>query len=163
MTAQPPTGPSGPAPIGEIRLPAAARGFPARLLACPGLLLKRLVLVFGGLYFVMVAVTNVVNFVTTVGGFHWTFLTTKLASAAGDQGRARPAAALNRNDPGPHGSGSFGFLRDHSSRAKWSSDHSVSKAEDLVERQGINARTVTISFRARSARSRCPARRCRRR
>jgi NAD+ synthase (glutamine-hydrolysing) len=28
--------------------------------------------------------------------------------------------------------------------SKWSSDHSVSDAEDLVERQGLNARTVTI-------------------
>ncbi len=28
--------------------------------------------------------------------------------------------------------------------SKWSSDHSVSDAEDLVKRQGINARTITI-------------------
>ncbi len=28
--------------------------------------------------------------------------------------------------------------------SKWSSDHSVTDAEDLVERQGINARTITI-------------------
>ncbi len=28
--------------------------------------------------------------------------------------------------------------------SKWSSDHSVSDAEDLVERQGLNARTIPI-------------------
>ena len=40
----------------------------------PGLLLKRLVLVIGAVYFTMVAVTNTVNFIAAVGGFHWTFL-----------------------------------------------------------------------------------------
>jgi hypothetical protein len=84
MTAQPPVGQPppgqpvaglpGPAPTGETPLPAGGRGLPGRLLAEPGLLLKRLVLVFGGLYFAMVAVTNAVNFIATAGGFHVTFL-----------------------------------------------------------------------------------------
>src|ERR1700761_1550076 len=78
MTALPPAGqpPAGPglAPTGEIPSPAPARGLPGRLRAEPGLLLKRLVLLFGGLYFAMVAVTNAVNFIATVGGFSERFL-----------------------------------------------------------------------------------------
>jgi hypothetical protein len=54
--------------------PATATGFWSRLVDQPGLLLKRLVLVGGGMYLAFVAVTNTVNFIVTVGGFHWTFL-----------------------------------------------------------------------------------------
>jgi hypothetical protein len=54
--------------------PATAPGFWSRLLDEPGLLLKRLVLAGGGMYLAFVAVTNAVNFIVTVGGFHWTFL-----------------------------------------------------------------------------------------
>jgi hypothetical protein len=46
----------------------------SRVLAQPGLLLKRLVLAAGAVYFTLVTVTNVVNFVASVGNFHWTFL-----------------------------------------------------------------------------------------
>src|ERR1700753_1330090 len=78
MTALPPAGqpPAGPglAPTGESPPPAPARVLPGRLRADPGLLLKRLVLLFGGLYFAMVAVTNAVNFIATVGGFSERFL-----------------------------------------------------------------------------------------
>lgn len=52
----------------------SAPGFLSRLLAQPGLLLKRLVLVVGAVYFTMVAVTNAVDFIAAVGGFHGTFL-----------------------------------------------------------------------------------------
>ena len=61
-------------PIREIPLAAAAHGFLSRILAEPGLLLKRLVLAAGAVYFTMVAVTNTVNFIASVGDFHWTFL-----------------------------------------------------------------------------------------
>jgi hypothetical protein len=44
------------------------------MLAQPGLLLKRLVLAAGAIYFAMVALTNAINFIVSVGGFHWTFL-----------------------------------------------------------------------------------------
>ncbi len=53
---------------------AAAAGWWARAMAQPGLLLKRLVLAVGAVYFAMVAVTNVVNFIASVGHFHWVFL-----------------------------------------------------------------------------------------
>ena len=65
------------AAVVENMTPAAAaddRGFAARLLDRPGLLLKRLVLLVGAVYFAMVAVTNAVNFVASVGHFHWVFL-----------------------------------------------------------------------------------------
>ena len=45
-----------------------------RVLDRPGLLLKRLVLMVGAVYFGMVCVTNTVDFIAAVGGFHWTFL-----------------------------------------------------------------------------------------
>lgn len=51
-----------------------AAGFWSGALARPGLLLKRLVLLAGAVYFAFVAVTNAVNFIASVGGFHWTFL-----------------------------------------------------------------------------------------
>ncbi|MFY9928550.1 MAG: hypothetical protein WAK82_11155 [Streptosporangiaceae bacterium] len=54
--------------------PATASGFRSRLLDQPGLLLKRLVLAGAGMYLAFVAVTNAVNFIASVGGFHWTFL-----------------------------------------------------------------------------------------
>ncbi len=49
-------------------------GFITRLLDRPGLLLKRLVLLVGAVYFAMVAVTNAVNFAASAGHFHWVFL-----------------------------------------------------------------------------------------
>jgi hypothetical protein len=45
-----------------------------RLTDQPGLLLKRLVLLAGAIYLAMVATTNAVNFIASVGHFHWTFL-----------------------------------------------------------------------------------------
>jgi hypothetical protein len=45
-----------------------------RLLDQPGLLLKRLVLLTGAIYLAMVATTNAVNFIASVGHFHWIFL-----------------------------------------------------------------------------------------
>ena len=57
-----------------IPLAAAAHGFRSRILAQPGLLLKRLVLAAGAVYFTMVSLTNAVNFIASVGDFHWTFL-----------------------------------------------------------------------------------------
>jgi len=65
--------PATPA-IGEIALAQAAHGFRSRILAQPGLLLKRLVLAAGAVYFTMVTVTNAVNFIASVGDFHWTLL-----------------------------------------------------------------------------------------
>ena len=65
--------PATPATKG-IPLATVAYGFGSRMLAQPGLLLKRLVLAVGGVYFTMVAVTNAVNFIASVGDFHWTFL-----------------------------------------------------------------------------------------
>jgi hypothetical protein len=59
---------------GEIPMAAVAPGFRSRTLAEPGLLLKRLVLAVGAVYFTMVAVTNAVTFIASVGDFHWTFL-----------------------------------------------------------------------------------------
>jgi hypothetical protein len=47
-----------------------AVGFITRLLDRPGLLLKRLVLVVGAVYFALVTVTNAVNFIAAVGHFH---------------------------------------------------------------------------------------------
>ena len=57
-------------------MPATSLAAPARrgLLARPGLRVKQLVLVIGGVYFTLVAVTNVVSFVVSVGGYHWAFL-----------------------------------------------------------------------------------------
>jgi hypothetical protein len=40
----------------------------------PGLLFKRLTLLIGAVYFSFVAVTNVVDLVASVGGYHWTVL-----------------------------------------------------------------------------------------
>lgn len=45
-----------------------------RLLSPPGLRIKQLVLGIGAVYFTFVAVTNVVNFIVSVGGYHWSFL-----------------------------------------------------------------------------------------
>jgi hypothetical protein len=45
-----------------------------RLLARPGVRVKQLVLGIGAVYFTFVAVTNIVNFIVSVGGYHWTFL-----------------------------------------------------------------------------------------
>jgi hypothetical protein len=45
-----------------------------RLLARPGIRVKQLVLGIGAVYFTFVAVTNIVNFIVSVGGYHWTFL-----------------------------------------------------------------------------------------
>jgi hypothetical protein len=53
---------------------ATDEGVAHRLLDQPGLLLKRLVLVVGAVYLAMVAVTNVVDFIASVGHFHWVFL-----------------------------------------------------------------------------------------
>src|ERR1700744_2074655 len=52
----------------------AKGGVAQRLLDRPGLLLKRLVLVGGAVYLTMVAVTNVIDFIASVGHFHWVFL-----------------------------------------------------------------------------------------
>lgn len=46
----------------------------AALTAMPSLLFKRLVLLVGAVYFTCVAVTNVVDFVAEVGGYHWVVL-----------------------------------------------------------------------------------------
>lgn len=46
----------------------------SRLLTRPGLRVKQLVLGIGAVYFTFVAVTNAVNFIVSVGGFHWAFL-----------------------------------------------------------------------------------------
>jgi hypothetical protein len=40
----------------------------------PGVRVKQLVLGIGAVYFTFVAVTNIVNFIVSVGGYHWTFL-----------------------------------------------------------------------------------------
>jgi hypothetical protein len=40
----------------------------------PGLRVKQLVLAIGLVYFTFLTVTNTVNFVVSVGGFHWAFL-----------------------------------------------------------------------------------------
>jgi hypothetical protein len=45
-----------------------------RVLSPPGLRIKQLVLGIGAVYFTFVAVTNVVNFIVSVGGYHWSFL-----------------------------------------------------------------------------------------
>lgn len=39
-----------------------------------GVLFKRITLLIGAVYFTFVTVTNLVDFVATVGGYHWTFL-----------------------------------------------------------------------------------------
>jgi hypothetical protein len=44
------------------------------VLTPPGLRIKQLVLVIGAVYFTFVAVTNLVNFIVSVGGYHWMFL-----------------------------------------------------------------------------------------
>ena len=46
----------------------------SRVLARPGVRVKQLVLGIGAVYFTFVAVTNIVNFIVSVGGYHWTFL-----------------------------------------------------------------------------------------
>jgi hypothetical protein len=46
----------------------------AALAARPGLVFKRLVLLIGAVYFTCVVVTNVVDFVATVGGYDWVVL-----------------------------------------------------------------------------------------
>jgi hypothetical protein len=74
MTIQPREGqPAAPA-ARKRPLAAVAHRFRSVLLAQPGLLLKRLVLAAGAIYFTMVAVTNAVNFIASAGDFHWTFL-----------------------------------------------------------------------------------------
>ena len=45
-----------------------------RLLTPPGLRVKQLVLGIGAVYFTFLAITNIVNFIVSVGGYHWTFL-----------------------------------------------------------------------------------------
>jgi hypothetical protein len=45
-----------------------------RVLTPPGLRVKQLVLGIGAVYFTFVAVTNIVNFIVSVGGYRWTFL-----------------------------------------------------------------------------------------
>ncbi len=45
-----------------------------RVLSPPGLRIKQLVLGIGAVYFTFVAVTNVVNFIVSAGGYHWSFL-----------------------------------------------------------------------------------------
>lgn len=45
-----------------------------RVLTPPGLRIKQLVLGIGAVYFTFVAVTNMVNFIVSVGGYHWSFL-----------------------------------------------------------------------------------------
>lgn len=45
-----------------------------RVLARPGVRIKQLVLGIGAVYFTFVAVTNIINFIVSVGGYHWTFL-----------------------------------------------------------------------------------------
>ena len=45
-----------------------------RLLTPPGLRVKQVVLGIGAVYFTFLAVTNIVNFIVSVGGYHWTFL-----------------------------------------------------------------------------------------
>jgi hypothetical protein len=45
-----------------------------RLLTPPGLRVKQLVLGIGAVYFTFVAITNIVNFIVSVGGYHWTLL-----------------------------------------------------------------------------------------
>jgi hypothetical protein len=40
----------------------------------PGLVFKRLTLLIGAVYFTFVALTNVVDSIATIGGYHWTFL-----------------------------------------------------------------------------------------
>ncbi len=46
----------------------------SRVLARPGVWVKQLVLGIGAVYFTFVAVTNIVSFIVSVGGYHWTFL-----------------------------------------------------------------------------------------
>jgi hypothetical protein len=46
----------------------------AALAARPGLLFKRLILLVGAVFFTCVAVTNVVDFIASVGGYHWIVL-----------------------------------------------------------------------------------------
>jgi hypothetical protein len=53
---------------------APTTGVRSRLLDQPGLLLKRLVLLGGGMYLTFVAVTNAIDFIAVTGGFHLTFL-----------------------------------------------------------------------------------------
>jgi hypothetical protein len=45
-----------------------------RVLARPGARVKQLVLGIGAVYFTFVTATNTVNFIATVGGYHWVFL-----------------------------------------------------------------------------------------
>lgn len=68
--------PPGTVTNGEFTPGAGAdrEGLWARLMARPGLLLKRLVLLTGAIYLSMVATTNLVNFAASVGHFHWVFL-----------------------------------------------------------------------------------------
>ncbi|MBV9095608.1 MAG: hypothetical protein JO132_17355 [Streptosporangiaceae bacterium] len=46
----------------------------SRAVTRPGLRVKQLVLGIGAVYFTFVSVTNAVNFVVSVGGYHWAFL-----------------------------------------------------------------------------------------
>jgi hypothetical protein len=54
--------------------PTAPHETPASRLGAPGQLLKRLLLGFWGMYFSMVALTNLVDLLGAVGATHWTFL-----------------------------------------------------------------------------------------
>src|ERR1700741_4647205 len=49
-------------------------GGPRTRLARPGLRVKQLGLAIGAVYFTFLAVTNTLNFVVSVGGYHWAFL-----------------------------------------------------------------------------------------
>ena len=63
--------PEMPATASPVKATSRAR---ARVLSAPGLRIKQLVLGIGAVYFTFVAVTNVVNFIVSVGGYHWSFL-----------------------------------------------------------------------------------------
>jgi hypothetical protein len=52
----------------------------AALVARPGLLFKRLTLLVGAVFFTCVTVTNIVDFVATVGGYDWVVLNSGNAS-----------------------------------------------------------------------------------
>jgi hypothetical protein len=63
--------PEMPAAASPVKTKSRAR---YRVLSPPGLRIKQLVLGIGAVYFTFVAVTNVVNFIVSVGGYHWSFL-----------------------------------------------------------------------------------------
>ena len=63
--------PEMPAAASPVTTKSRAR---YRVLSPPGLRIKQLVLGIGAVYFTFVAVTNVVNFIVSAGGYHWSFL-----------------------------------------------------------------------------------------